>query len=124
MNEQPQTIAGLTKEEFDQKNAANGGRLKIFSVTPEPGADEIDIIIRPMTRAEYQKSQSDGRRAARENTSTNVVFANMVRSVLIAPQVETFDAYIERYPALAEHFADKVSEMAGSEAQVREKSFR
>lgn len=119
MNEE--RIAGLTKDEFTQKNTEHSGRLKILSATVD--GQDIDIIVRPMTRAEYDKSQQDGRRVVRENTSVQVLYANTVRTCLVAPSVDEFNAALEKYPAIAAIFADKLGEMAGAEAEVREKTF-
>lgn len=116
-----QRIAGLTKDEFTQKNAEHAGRLKILSVTI--GDEDVDVIVRPMSRAEYQKTQEDGRRAVRDGTSVHTVYANTVRACLVAPSREQFNEALERYPAIGAVFADKLGELAGSEAAVREKSF-
>ncbi|MDV6376368.1 hypothetical protein [Deinococcus arenicola] len=118
-----QRIAGLTKEEFNAKNSEHGGRLEIFSASTSKGT-EIDVIVRPMTRAEYEKFQADLRKAGQRSESTLVPLGNALRGCLIAPSADEFAAQTESLPAIVELFAAELIALAGADAEVKKKSFR
>lgn len=113
----PQRIAGLTKEEFTEKNAQHAGRLKILSMAG------VDVIVRPLTRAEYDRFVQDGAKARQRGDSLSPLYANTVRSALIAPDTATFDHDLNRLPALAEGFVEELLKLAGVTEKVEEKAF-
>lgn len=121
MNDE-QRIAGLTKAEFDQKNTEHGGRLEIVSATT--GGHDIDAVLRPLTRSEYDKLQIDMQKSAARGESRSIVLGNTLRSCLIAPSQPEFDRAAEGYPAVIELFAAELLAMAGADAEVKKKSFR
>lgn len=112
-----QRIAGLTKEEFTEKNATHAGRLKILSMAG------VDVIVRPLSRAEYDRFLQDGAKARQRGDSMSVVYANTVRGCLIAPDAATFDHELNRLPALAEGFTEELLKLAGVTEKVEEKAF-
>lgn len=122
MTQNEQRIAGITETEFTQKNQEHAGRLEIVSASTSKG--DIDAILRPLSRAEYDKFQQDVQKATQRGESRSVVLANVVRQCLIAPSQAEFDRSVESYPAVVELFAAELLAMAGADAEVKKKSFR
>ena len=117
-----QRIAGLTETEFNNLNAQHGNRLEIVSANTSMG--EIDAVLRPLNRAEYDKLQIDMQKSAARGESRSVVLGNILRQCLIAPSQAEFDNAVEGYPAIVELFAAELLAMAGADAEVKKKSFR
>lgn len=119
-------IAGLTETQFNDKNATYGGRLKILTATVQEGGQdvEVDIIVRPPTRPEYDKHTQDMLKVRGRPDILSTAGPNLVRNCLIAPSVDEFNLIHDRYPALADGFESELLKMAGAAAEVREKSFR
>lgn len=118
---QVQTIAGMTKEQYLAALADNGGRLKILSLSM-PG-EEVDVIVRPMRRAEFEKLQNQLLTARQRGDNISTLTNNAVRDCVLAPDTATFNAQLDSYPALGQAIGDKLMEMAGADAEVREKTF-
>jgi len=108
----------ITKEQFDSLNAEKGGNLKAFA------ASGAQVILRPMTRDEYDKLTMKLSRARNKDESLSLPMANAVRESLVFPSVEAFNALLEQKPALAMVFGEKLVAMAGAEEEAVELTFQ
>lgn len=116
-------IAGLTETEFNDQNSKHAGRLKILSAELPDGTD-FDVILRPMTRLEFDKFQQDMIKARTRGDSLLIPQANAVRACLIAPSADQYDAAIDAAPGLIDAFMEELGKLAGADTKVREKAFR
>lgn len=76
--------------------------------------DEGAIVFRTPPRGEWKRFVSE----AAEKARAGEALAALVRSCLVWPDLGTYDALIERLPALSEAFGTKVAEAAGVQESV------
>ena len=107
----------LTKEIFTKLNEEHGGRLKPLR------ASGVDIVVRPLTRGEFDKLSSTLSRARAQGESLSAPSANAIRECLVYPSVEAFNAQLELKPGLALVFSEKLIEMAGANEEAEEITF-
>ena len=118
-----QRIAGLTQTEFQRKNSENRGRLKIFSLILPGSSETFDVIVRPPTLPEYDAHTSALVELRTKKDKALSATVNLLRQCLIAPSIAEFNALHEAYPAIGDKFGEKLLELTGAEAEVREKTF-
>lgn len=120
--EPEQRIAGLTKSQYDALNAKHNNSLKIYGVTM--GNQEFDLITRKPTQAEADQHSVEGAKARERGAPILQSVRNFLRTLVVVPDLESLDAYMQKYPLAATSIYEQIMKEIGSDAEVKEKAFR
>ena len=109
----------ITAELFQQFNAQHDGRCEVLSI----GNDETDVIVRPPSGVEYDRFKVEASKAAdRPEIGLNAMKI-LTRACVVYPDKDAFTALMEKYPALADSYANELLQMAGASQTVTRKKF-
>jgi hypothetical protein len=70
---------------------------------------EHEVVVRRPTQAEYKRFRANGV----DPNKRDIAAESLLKTVLVYPDRKTFEALLDRYPALCEEFSDPLLEIVG-----------
>jgi len=117
-----QRIAGLTKEEFKILNIEHNGALKIWGI--EQGDHEFDLILRKPSQTELDQHVLSLSKLKDKDQPATPAMRNFTRLLAVAPESGEIDGLFAKYPMVVTQIYTQIMKEAGSDAEVKEKTFR
>lgn len=102
---------GLSEVQIAELKAKHG---QVFELTVGEGTEAKSIVARKPTRLEFKRF----RQQARDDAKQDAAGLNLVKTVLLNPDPDTFDGWLEESPGLEDSFGVAILDLI----QLKEKA--
>lgn len=100
------------------------GQDRVKALTVPLDSEQVQVVVRAPSRLEYER-HTETLMKLREGKTAQALSATrtLVMSCALAPAADVLSGKLELYPALVDKLGEKILDMAGADAEVREETF-